>query len=220
MLFPDTYFQNQKHHRKSKTGSLIHRRGSEEEELDDDVIQAQLLPSLFVLPAVGGGAPATVRLGDQPPPQHELLVLLHEGLVPQDQLDVVGVEALRALRAADVDPRLGDFDAQVLSQAVRAGAMVAGHDVREVFAHVAQQAQRALQQLARRPRRRGGRRRARSGLGGRFVVERLRLDALDADDSVHDGAGLQGPQSALIQAAAPTEEGMDGQAAPLGGLPD
>lgn len=179
-----------------------------------------MLASTSVLPAVGGGAPATVRFGDQPPPQHELLVLLHEGLVRQDQLDVVGVEALRALRAADVDPRLGDLDAQVLSQAVRAGAMVAGHDVREVFAGVPQQAQGALQQLGRRPRGRGGRHRTRSGLGGRFVVQRLWLDTFDADDSVHDRAGLQGPRSALIQAAAPTEEGMDGQAAPLWGLPD
>lgn len=179
------------------------------------------LASASVLPAVGGGAPAAVGLGDQPPPQHELLVLLHEGLVRQDQLDVVGVEALRALRAADVDPRLGDLDAQVLSQAVGARAVVAGHDVREVFARVPQQAQGAFQQLARRrPRRRGGRHRTRSGLGGRFVVQRLRLDAFDADDSVHDRAGLQGPRSALIQAAAPAEEGVDGQAAPLWGLPD
>lgn len=112
----------------------------------------QLLSSTIVLPAVGGRAPATVRFGDQPPSQHELLVLLHEGLVPQDHLDVVGVEALGALRAADVDPGLGDFDAQVLAQAVCAGAMVAGHDVREVFPRVAQQAQGALQQLRRRPR--------------------------------------------------------------------
>lgn len=132
----------------------------------------------------------------------------------------MGVEALGALRAADVDPGLGDFDAQVLPQAVCAGAMVAGHDVREVFPRVAQQAQGALQQLRRQPRRQGGRRRSRRGLGGRFVVERLRLDAFDADDSVHARARLQGPRSAMIQAAAATKEGMDGQAAPLWGLSD
>lgn len=132
----------------------------------------------------------------------------------------MGVEALGALRAADVDPGLGDFDAQVLSQAVCAGAMVAGHDVREVFARVAQQAQGALQQLRRQPRHRGGRHRPRRGLGRRFVVDRLWLDAFDADDSVHNRARLQGPRPALIQAAAPTEEGMDGQAAPLWGLSD
>lgn len=62
--------------------------------------------SWFVLPTVWGGAPATVRFSNQPPPQHELLVLVHEGLVCQDQLDVVGVEALGALWAADVDPGL------------------------------------------------------------------------------------------------------------------
>lgn len=149
--------------------------------------------SCFVLPTVGGGAPATVGFSNQPPPQHELLVLVHEGLVCQDQLDVVGVEALGALWAADVDPGLGDFDAQVLSQAVGTGAMVAGHDVREVFARMAQQAQRALQQLRRRPHHRGGRRQARRGLGRRFVLDRLRLDTFNADDSVHDHARLQRP---------------------------
>lgn len=104
----------------------------------------------------------------------------------------MGVEALRTFRAANVDPRLGDFDAEVLAQAVCAGAMVAGHDVWEVFSRVAQQAQRALQQLRRRPHGRGGRHQTRRGLGGRFVVERLWLDALDADDSVHNCARLQG----------------------------
>lgn len=146
--------------------------------------------SWFVLPTVGGRAPATVRFSNQPPPQHELLVLVHEGLVCQDQLDVVGVKALGALWAADVDPGLGDFDAQVLSQAVGAGAVVAGHDVREMFARMAQQAQRAFQQL-RRPQHRGGRRQARRGLGRCFVLDRLRLDTFNADDSVHDHARLQ-----------------------------
>lgn len=174
----------------------------------------------FVLPTVGSGAPATVRFSNQPPPQHELLVLVHQGFVRQDQLNVMRVEALRALRAADVDSGLGDFDAQVLSQAVGAGAMVAGHDVGEVFTRVAQQAQRALQQLQRRPQHGGGRHQTRRGLGGCFLVVRLWLDTFDADDSVHDRAGLQRPRSAVIQAAAASKERMEGQAALLWGLSD
>ena len=55
------------------------------------------------------------------------------------------VEALRALGAADVNARLGDLDAQVLAEAVDAGAMVTGHDVREALPGVVQKAQRALQ---------------------------------------------------------------------------
>lgn len=178
------------------------------------------MPPWLVLPTVGSGAPATVRFSNQPPPQHELLVLVHEGFVRQDQLNVVGVKALGALRAADVDSGLGDFDAQVLSQAVGAGAMVAGHDVGEVVARVAQQAQGALQQLQRRPQQRGGRRQTWRGLGGCFVLERLWLDAFDADDSVHGRARLQRPRSALIQAAPASEERMEGQAALLWGLSD
>lgn len=105
------------------------------------------IPQVSSLPTVRGRAPAAVRFSHQPPPQHELLVLLHEGPVPQDQTDVMGVEALRALGAADVDSRLRDLDAQILSQAVCTGAVVTGHDVWEALACVAQQAQRAFQQL-------------------------------------------------------------------------
>lgn len=65
-----------------------------------------LIPQLWFLPAVRGWAPAAVRFSHQPPPQHELLVLVHEGSVSQDHPDVVGVEALSALGAADVDSRL------------------------------------------------------------------------------------------------------------------
>lgn len=62
-----------------------------------------LIPQLWFLPAVRGWAPAAVRFSHQPPPQHELLVLVHEGSVSQDHPDVVGVEALSTLGAADVD---------------------------------------------------------------------------------------------------------------------
>lgn len=55
------------------------------------------------------------------------------------------VEALAALGAADVDTRLGDLNAQVLAEAVDAGAVVAGHDVGETLPGVVQKAQRALQ---------------------------------------------------------------------------
>lgn len=58
------------------------------------------------LPAVRGGAPAAVGICGEPAAQHELLVLVHEGAVSQDEADVVGVEALGALGAADVDAAL------------------------------------------------------------------------------------------------------------------
>lgn len=101
-------------------------------------LRGHLIPQLWFLPAVRGWAPAAVRFSHQPPPQHELLVLVHEGSVSQDHPDVVGVEALSTLGAADVDSWLWDLDAQILSQAVCAGAVVAGHDVWEVIACVAQ----------------------------------------------------------------------------------
>lgn len=103
-----------------------------------------------MLPAVRGGAPATVRVSSEPPPEHELLVLLHEGAVSEDHADVVGVEALRALWAADVHAALRDLNAQVLPQTVGARAMVTRHDVREAVPGVAQQAERTFQELGRR----------------------------------------------------------------------
>lgn len=59
-----------------------------------------------LLPAVGGGAPAAVRISSEPPPEHELLVFLHEEAVSEDHADVMGVEALRTLGAADVHAAL------------------------------------------------------------------------------------------------------------------
>lgn len=50
----------------------------------------------------------------------------------------MGVVALGTLRAADVDARLRDLDAQILSQAVCTGAVVTGHDVGEAIASMAQ----------------------------------------------------------------------------------
>lgn len=97
------------------------------------------------LPTVRCRAPAAVRVSHEPPPQHELLVLVHECPVAQDHADVVWVKALRALRAADVDARLWDLNAQVLAEAIDAGAVVTGHDVGEALPGVAQKAQRALQ---------------------------------------------------------------------------
>lgn len=38
--------------------------------------------------------PAAVRVSHKPPPQHELLIFVHERLVSQDHADVVWVEAL------------------------------------------------------------------------------------------------------------------------------
>lgn len=59
----------------------------------------------------------------------------------------MGVEALRALGAADVDSRLRDLDTEILTQAVYAGAVVAGHDVWEVLSCMAKQAEGALEQF-------------------------------------------------------------------------
>lgn len=58
------------------------------------------------LPTVWGRTPAAVGIRRQPPPQHELLVLVHERTVAKDDADVVRVEALGALGATDVDARL------------------------------------------------------------------------------------------------------------------
>lgn len=105
---------------------------------------------MCMLPAVRGGAPSTVRVSGEPPPEHELLVLLHEGAVSEDHADVVGVEALGALRAADVHAALRDLDAQVLPQTVGARAMMTCHNVREAVSGMAQQAERTFQELGRR----------------------------------------------------------------------
>lgn len=174
---------------------------------------------LLLLPAVGGGAPATVRFGHQPPPQHELLVLLHEGPVSQDHLDVVGIEALRALGTADVDARLWDFDAQILTQTVCAGAVMTGHDVWEALACVAQQAQRALQQLGRRPRPRWCWRYIWWRLAGSFVLARLRMQGFNTNDGVCCSGRLQSPRLAFgvtIRSASPSKERVEGQTPPFG----
>lgn len=55
------------------------------------------------LPTVWCGAPAAVGVSHEPPPQHELLVFVHERPIPQDHADVVWVEPLGAFGAADVD---------------------------------------------------------------------------------------------------------------------
>lgn len=55
-------------------------------------------------PAVRGGAPAGVGLGDQDAPEHEALVLGHHHLVVKQAPDVIGVDRLRALRTRDVHP--------------------------------------------------------------------------------------------------------------------
>lgn len=165
-----------------------------------------------ILPAVGSGTPATVRFGHQPSPQHELLVFLHDGSVSQDHLDVMGVEALRALGAGDVDTGLGDLNAQVLAQAVCAGAVVAGHDVREAIPGVAKQAQRAFQQVWQRPRpcRRG--RHIRRRLDGDFVDASLGLRAFDADDAVCSGRQSPGfPLGVPFGSESASEEWVEGQ---------
>ncbi len=100
-----------------------------------------------LLPAVWSRAPAAIGIGHQPAAQHELLIFLHEHMVVEYNANVMGVEALWALGAADVDPALRDLDAQILSEAVGTRAVVACHDVREAVSGVAQQAQRTLQQL-------------------------------------------------------------------------
>lgn len=166
--------------------------------------------SVCTLPAVGGGAPAAVRVSGEPPPEHELLVLLHEGAVSEDHADVVGVEALGALGAADVDAALRDLDAQVLPETVGAGAVVTRHDVREAVSGVAQQAQRTFQELGRRGGRRGC---------GRYFLLLLRLlhfrlnDALDASDAVH--AAGQRSRLARLRVQAASSEKRPERDAPL-----
>lgn len=108
-------------------------------------ISTILVKKIECLPTVWGRTPAAIGIGHQPPPQHKLLVLIHERTVAEDDSDVVRVKALGTLGAADVDARLGDLDAQVLAEAVDARAVVAGHDVRETLPGVVQKAQRALQ---------------------------------------------------------------------------
>lgn len=99
------------------------------------------------LPTVWSRAPSTVRVRHQPAAQHELFILLHKHPIVEYHPDVMGVEAFRALWAADVDPTLGYLDAEILSEAVGTRAVVACHDVRKTVSGVAQQAQRTLQQL-------------------------------------------------------------------------
>lgn len=58
---------------------------------------------IHFLPAVWRRAPAAVRVSHEPPPQHKLLVLVHERPITQDHADVVWVKPLGAFGAADVD---------------------------------------------------------------------------------------------------------------------
>lgn len=69
----------------------------------------------------------------------------------------MGVKPLGALGTANVDPGLGDLDAEVLAQAIDAGTMMAGHDFRETVPGMMQEAQGALKQLRARPTSRFGR---------------------------------------------------------------
>lgn len=63
------------------------------------------------IPAVRGRAPAAVGVGHEPAAEHKLLILLHENTVSKYHANVMRIEALRALGAADVDPAFGDLDA-------------------------------------------------------------------------------------------------------------
>lgn len=55
------------------------------------------------LPTVWCRAPTAVRVSHKPPPQHKLLVFVHERPITQDHADVMWVKPLGALGAADVD---------------------------------------------------------------------------------------------------------------------
>lgn len=88
------------------------------------------------IPAVRGRAPAAVRVGHKPTAEHEFLVLFHEDAVSKYHANVMRIEALRALRAANVDSAFRDLDAKVLSQAVCTGAVVTSHDIREAVTGV------------------------------------------------------------------------------------
>lgn len=69
--------------------------------------------------AVRGRAPAAVRVRGQVAAQHEFLVLVHERRVGEQQADVVRVESLAALGAADGYPALADLQAQVVFKTMR-----------------------------------------------------------------------------------------------------
>lgn len=80
--------------------------------------------------AVRGRTPAAVRVRGQVPAQHELFILVHERRVGQQQTDVVWVEPLTALGAADGHAALADLQAQVVAEAVPARAMRAAEEAR------------------------------------------------------------------------------------------
>lgn len=169
------------------------------------------------IPAVWCGAPAAVGVGHQPAPQHELLVFLHQDVVAEDEADVVGVEALRALRAADVHSALRDLYTQVLAQAVHAGAVVAGHDLGEPVLGVPQEAQGALQEVSAGLAAGDGAV-VGGGTGGEdgvLVRAHLRVDALNARNAIH--TPIQLPRLAL-SVLFPVEERAQGNSSLLGGL--
>lgn len=99
------------------------------------------------IPAVRGWAPAAVGVRGQVAAQHELLVLVHERRVGEQQADVVRVESLAALGAADGDPALADLQAQVVAEAVPARAVRTAEEARGPLRRQPHQAQRALHLL-------------------------------------------------------------------------
>lgn len=100
--------------------------------------------------AVRGRAPAAVRVRGQVAAQHELLVLVHERGVGEQQADVVRVESLAALGAADGHPALADLQAQVVAEAVPARAVRATEEARGPLGRQPHQAERALHLLRAR----------------------------------------------------------------------
>lgn len=118
----------QAHQPARKQGKEIHSRGQQS-------------------PAVRCRTPAGARVSCQKPPQEELLVLVTEGRLWQEAVDVGRLQHSGAVWAGHPHAALADGDAQVLLQAGPARAVGAGGKAGKGLGWLRKQAKGTLQQL-------------------------------------------------------------------------
>lgn len=98
-------------------------------------------------PAVWRRTPAGARVSHQQPPQEELLVLVTQGGLGQQAVDIGRLQCGGAMWAGHLHAALTDSDAQVLLQARLARAVGTGGECGKGLRRLGQQAEGALHQL-------------------------------------------------------------------------
>lgn len=117
------------------SGPLAHKLGATRTALRDHRV-----------PAIGGGAPATIGIDREGSSQHKLLPLVDDDLLiaAQYRLHIVGMKSLLALRASHVHSAFCDLDGQILTQAIHTGEMMASAEARKILNRLLNEAERTL----------------------------------------------------------------------------